>query len=75
MAVRVSGDFADCDCIDSGPVPCGAGPVAFGVMFGFEIGFDWVCFFAVRDRAFFHNPCVYKMLGSFWLFGNWVCFA
>jgi len=47
----------------------------FGRSGEFEIGFDWVCFSAVREGVYFYNPFVRRRLGLFWLSENWVCFA
>ena len=42
---------------------------------GFEIGFDWVCFYNLCEGVHFHNPLLILYLRSFGHLVNWVCFA
>ena len=48
---------------------------ASSLQVGFVLALHWVCFHQVSNWIYFHNPLSNKSLISFWLFGNWVCFA
>ncbi len=41
----------------------------------YEIGFDWLCFFAVREYAYSRNHLSLLRFGSFSRLANWLCFV
>jgi len=40
-----------------------------------QLGLIGFVFLESEGVVYFHNPLLNRSLISFWLFGNWVCFA